>query len=92
MEISVKDFADYVIETEMASKSTLSDLRVKLISVVHPKEETMRYVIVVGKHTSRQIKKLSYAVDMFNNAEYHIDEDGQISKINGMILSANRFA
>ena len=91
MEISVKDFADFTIETEMASKSTTMG-RVKLISVVHPKEDYMRYVVVIGKHTSMQIKKLSYAVDMFNNAEYHIDEDGQISKINGMILSANRFA
>jgi hypothetical protein len=91
MEISVKDFADYVIETEMASKSTNAG-RVKLLSVVHPKEETMRYVVVVGKHTSNQIKKLSYAVDMFNNAEFHMDADGQISKINGMIMSANRFA
>ncbi len=91
IQVSVKDFADYVAKNELASKPiNLGQVRLEMHA--DPVADTIRYVVVFKDKTSRPIKKLSYALDMFNNIEDHIGEDGNFDAIDSMILSANRFA
>ena len=91
LQITKKDFEGYVVKNELASTPT-SQGQVRLEVHVNPLEDTMRYVIVLKDRTSRAMKKFSYAIDMFNNIEDHLGENGEFDKIDSMILSANRFA
>jgi len=91
IQVTLKDFDGYTARKEMASKPTVYG-QARLEMVTDPIADTIRFELIVKDRTSRPIKKMSYALDVFNNVEDHIGEDGNFDKIDSMILSANRFA